>query len=110
MEGKKIKKLLDEGKIIVEVQQDKKTTNFLFDEKANIISLLEILYRKTILKANIKIKYNYNYSDIQTITVNQIYTKFDGTATVFSYIYYNIPTSMGYLDSNVLIKKLESEV
>jgi hypothetical protein len=71
---------------------------------------LEILYRKTVLKSNIKIRYNYNYADIQTITVSQKYTKFDGSITTFEYIYYNIPTSMGYLDTTILRKKLESEV
>lgn len=107
---KEFKKLLNERKIVVEVKQDKITTNYLLEETANIISFLEILYRKTIQKANIKIKYNYDYTDMQTITVSQKYTKFDGAITTFEYIYYNIPTSMGYLDTTELRKKLESEV
>lgn len=107
---KEFKELLNKRKIVVEVKQNKTTTNYLLNETSNIISFLEILYRKTILKANIKIKYNYNYTDIQTITVTQKYVAFDGTETNFSYIYYNIPTSMGYLDTTILIKKLESEV
>lgn len=107
---KEFEKMLNKRKIVVEVKQDKMTTNYLLEEKSNIISLLEILYRKTILKANIKIKYNYNYTDMQTITISQKYTGFDGTITTFDYIYYNIPTSMGYLDTTELRKKLESEV
>lgn len=107
---KEFEKLLNEKKIVVEVKQDNKTTNYLLNEKVNIISLLEILYRKTVLKANIKIKYNYDYTDMQTITITQSYTTFDGTEAKFSYIYYNIPTSMGYLDTLKLTKKLESEV
>ena len=106
---KEFEKLLNERKIVVEVRQDNKTTNYLFDEKSNIISLLEILYKKTVLKANIKIRYNYNYTDLQTITITQNYTTYDGTKVKFSYIYYNIPTSMGYLDTTILRKKLESE-
>ena len=106
---KEFEKLLNKRKIVVEVKQDKMTTNYLLEETANIISFLEILYRKTILKANIKIKYNYNYTDIQTITISQKYTRFDGTITTFEYIYYNIPTNMGYLDTTELRKKLESE-
>lgn len=107
---KEFEKMLNKRKIVVEVKQDNKTTNYLLDEKSNIISLLEILYRKTILKANIKIKYNYKYTDMQTIAIIQNYTTFDGTETKFSYIYYNIPTNMGYLDTTELRKKLESEV
>lgn len=107
---KEFEKLLNERKIVVEVKQDKATMNYFLDETSNIISFFEILYRKTVLKSNIKIRYNYNYADIQTVTVSQKYTRFDGTEAKFDYIYYNIPTSMGYLDTTELRKKLESEV
>ena len=51
-------------------------------------------------------RYSYNYSDYQTLTFSNEYTNYDGTKTITKYVFYNIPTNLGYLD----IYKLNKEV
>lgn len=98
--------LKNEGKLIVEVRQNNKLVNIWEDEKQNILQLTAFLYRKTLLKSNISIRYTYNYNDLQTIKIINKYTNFDNTITKTEYIFYNIPTKMGFLD----VYKLEKEV
>lgn len=104
---------METKKIIVNVYQTKENekkelVNVWNDEKQNILQLTAFLYRKTILKAsNLKIKYNYNYSDLQAITFIDTYTNYDGTITKTFYEFLNIPTNMGYLDIYKIAKNLE---
>lgn len=102
----KLKELKEKGKIVVEVRQNNKLVNVWGHEQNNIMHLLGFLYTKTILKGNDTIKYQYNYSDKQTIKIINKYTNFDNTITKTEYIFYNIPTNMGFLD----VYKLEKEV
>lgn len=96
----KLKELKEKGQIVVEVIQDKKRVNAWYDEKNNVLQLLGFLYSITILKdKSYTIRYSYNYSDKQTIKVINKYTNYDGSITKTEYIFYNIPTSMGYLDT-----------
>lgn len=106
----KLKELRNEGKIVVEVRQDKKLVNIWEDEKGNIAQLMGFLYTKTILKSsNYSIRYSYNYSDKQTIKVINKYENYDGSITKTEYIFYNIPTNLGYLDIFKLNKVLNNE-
>lgn len=104
---------METKKIIVNVYQTKgngkkELVNIWNDEKQNILQLTAFLYRKTILKSsNLKIKYNYNYSDSQTITFIDSYTNYDGTITKTYYEFLNIPTNLGYLDIYKIAKNLE---
>lgn len=104
----KLKQLRNEGKIVVEVRQNKELVNVWEDEKQNILQLTAFLYRKTLLKSNISIRYSYNYSDLQTIKVTEKYTNYDNTITKTEYIFYNIPTNLGYLDTFKLNKEVLS--
>lgn len=93
-------KLKSDKKIVVEVIQDNKITNYWLDEKGNIMQMLGLLYQKTIVKSSsLRIKHSYNYSDMQTITFISSYENYDGTKSITKYVFYNIPTSMGYLDT-----------
>lgn len=103
-------------KIIVEVYQQhgngkKAHVNTWENEQTNILQLTAFLYRKTILKArNLKIKYSYNYSDMQTITITESFENYDGSITKTSFVFENIPTNLGYLDIYKIEKNLnESE-
>lgn len=104
---------METKKIIVNVYQTKENgkkelANVWNDEKQNILQLTAFLYRKTILKAsNLKIKYSYNYSDLQTITFIDSYTNYDGTITKTFYEFLNIPTNMAYLDICKISRNLE---
>lgn len=102
----KLKQLRNEGKIVVEVRQQNKLVNVWENEVDNFLQLTAFLYRKTILKSNIRIQYRYNYSDKQIIKVTDKYENYDGSISKTEYIFYNIPTDLGYLD----IYKLEKEV
>lgn len=102
----KLKQLKGEKKIVVEVKQNNKLVNVWEDEKTNILQLTAFLYRKTILKSNIRISYSYNYSDLQTIKITEKYENYDKSITKTEYIFHNIPTNLGYLD----IYKLQKEV
>ena len=51
-------------------------------------------------------RYSYNYSDSQTITFSQSYENYDGSKTITSYTFYNIPTNLGYLDTYKIKKNL----
>lgn len=109
MENKKqFDEMVEDKKIVVEVIQNNKVVNYWLDEKNNIIQLLGLLYQKTILKSsNIRITHSYNYSDLQKIKFTSSYTNYDGTITKTSYIFYNVPTSMAYLDTYNISKKME---
>lgn len=115
---KELQELIKEGKIVVAVYQNtdeelNRTTktnlkNIWKDEKTNITNLLGFLYNKTILKTRkLTIKYNYNYSDKQTIKVIYKDECYDGTISKTEYVFYNIPTIMGCLDVSALDLKLE---
>ena len=104
---------METKKIIVNVYQTKgngkkELVNVWNDEKQNLLQLTAFLYRKTILKAsNLKIKYSYNYSDLQTITFIDNYTNYDGTITKTFYEFLNILTNLGYLDIYKISTNLE---
>lgn len=90
-------------KMMVNVYQgkgkEKKLVNIWEDEKQNILQLTAFLYRKTILKSNnLKIKYSYNYSDLQKITFIESYENYDGSITKTYFEFVNVPTNLGYLD------------
>lgn len=105
---REFEELKEKGAIVVEVKQNKKIANYWLDEKSNIMQLLGFLYNKNVIKCNIKMRYNYNYSDKQAITFSQSYTNYDETVTTTSYTFYNIPTNLGYLDTyKILNDKLE---
>lgn len=100
---------MKKSNVIVEVYQQKENgkkelVNIWENEQTNILQFTAFLYRKAILKANnLKIKYSYNYSDLQTIEFVESYTNYDNTITKTYFVFKNIPTNMGYLD----IYKLE---
>lgn len=95
----KFDKLKNDKKIVVEVIQNNKIVNYWLDEKVNIMQMLGLLYQKTIVKSSsLRIRHSYNYSDMQTITFSNSYENYDGTKTITKYVFYNIPTNMGYLD------------
>lgn len=104
---------METKKIIVNVYQTKgnekkELVNVWNDEKQNLLQLTAFLYRKTILKSNnLKIKYSYNYSDLQTITFIESYTNYDGTITKTYYEFLNVPTNLAYLDIYKIAKNLE---
>lgn len=106
---KQFENLKNGGKIVVEVIQNGKISNYWLDEKTNIIQLLGFLYNKTVIKANYKMHYSYNYSDKQTITFSNSYDNFDSTKTITKYKFYNVPSNLGYLDTYKLSKILEVE-
>lgn len=108
----KFDKLKSDKKIVVEVIQDNKVVNYWLDEKGNIMQMLGLLYQKTIVKSSsLRIRHSYNYSDKQTITFISSYENYDGTKSITKYVFYNIPTSMGYLDTykinNEILGKVE---
>lgn len=104
---------METKKMIVNVYQTKgngkkEFVNVWNDEKQNLLQLTAFLYRKTILKSsNLKIKYSYNYSDLQTITFIDNFTNYDGTITKTFYEFVNIPTNCGYLDIYKILKEDE---
>lgn len=107
MENKELfEELKKQGAMVVEVKQNGEISNYWTDEKANVMQLLGFLYSKTVIKANIKMRYSYNYSDMQTITFSQSYENYDGSKTITSYTFYNIPTNLGYLDTYKIRKNL----
>ena len=107
---------MKDNKIMVNVYQQKENkkkelVNVLEDEKQNILQLAGFLYQKAILKSNnIKIKYSYNYNDVQNITFINSYENYDGTISKTYYEFLNIPTKLGYLDIYKLIYKLEKDM
>lgn len=107
---------MENKKIMVNVYQTnekgkKQLVNKWNDEKTNLLQLTAFLYRKTILKSsNLKVKYSYNYSDLQTITFIDSYERYDGSITKTYYEFINIPTNLAYLDIYKIEKSLESEV
>lgn len=73
--------------------------NIWFNQEFNKNQFTTFLYRVAIQKENkLKIKYQYNYSDKQTITFRETYTNFDGSETITEFRFYNVPTKLGYLD------------
>ena len=109
------KKKMENKKIMVNVYQKnengkKELVNVWNDEKTNLLQFTAFLYRKTILKSNnLKVKYSYNYNDLQTITFVESYENYDGSITKTFYEFVNIPTNLGYLDIYKIEKHLESE-
>ena len=102
--------LKNDKKIVVEVIQNNKSVNYWNDKKNNIIQLLGVLYQKTILKSDsFKIKYSYNYNDLQTITFINTYINYDNSKTITKYIFYNIPTKIAYLDTFKINEVLNDE-
>ena len=107
---------MENKKIIVNVYQTngngkKELVNKWNDEKTNLLQLTAFLHRKAILKSNnLKVKYSYNYGDLQTITFIDSYENYDGSITKTFYEFINISTKMAYLDIYKIEKSLESEV
>ena len=106
---------MENKKIMVNVYQKnengkKELVNVWNDEKTNLLQLTAFLYRKAILKSsNLKVKYSYNYSDLQTITFIDSYENYDGSITKNFYEFVNVPTNLGYLDIYKIEKSLERE-
>lgn len=106
---------MEKRKIIVNIYQTKgngkkELVNKWNDEKTNLLQLAAFLYRKAILKSNnLKVKYNYNYRDLQTITFIDSYENYDDSITKTYYKFINIPTNMAYLDIYEIEKSLESD-
>lgn len=106
---------LKDKKIVVEVQQSrdgekKEVVNYWNNEKENIFQLLGLLYQKTILKSdNLKIKYKYNYNDLQEISFILSYTNYDNTITKTFYNFKNVPTSLSFLDTYKLREVFKNE-
>lgn len=106
---------MENKKIMVNVYQKnengkKELVNVWNDEKTNLLQLTAFLYRKAILKSNnLKVKYSYNYSDLQTITFIDSYENYNGSITKTFYEFVNVPTNLGYLDIHKIEKSLESE-
>ena len=100
-------------KIIVKVYQQKENNkkelvNTWEDERTNVLQLTAFLWRKYIMKSsNLKIKYNYNYSDMQTIEIIESYENYDKTITKTFYVFENVPTGLGYLDIYKIEKNLQ---
>lgn len=100
-------------KMIVNVYQDRETgkkelTNTWEDQTSIVLQLTAFLYRKTIQKSkNLKITYEYNYSDYQTVIVKESYENYDHTITNTWFEFENIPTKMGYLDIHEIEKNLK---
>lgn len=87
------------NQIILEVYQNKKLINVSTNHEENAKQLTSFLWRKAVLKSNnLRIKYQYNYSDTQTITFVEKYENYDGTTTTTEYKFLNVPTNLGYLD------------
>lgn len=101
---------MENKKIMVNVYQKnengkKELVNRWNDEKTNLLQLTAFLYRKAILKSNnLKVKYSYNYSDLQTITFIDSYENYDGSITKTFYEFVNVPTNLGYLDIHKIEK------
>lgn len=106
---------MENKKIMVNVYQTKgnekkELVNTWNDVQTNLLQLTAFLYRKAILKSNnLKIKYSYNYSDLQTITFIDKYENYDGSITKTYYEFINIPTNMCYLDIYKIEKMLLEE-
>jgi hypothetical protein len=96
--------ILEGNNFIVGVYQNKggkklELVNIWYNLEFNKNQFTCFLYRMTIQKdKNLKVKYQYNYSDKQTITFRETYTNFDGTETITEYRFFNVPTKLGYLD------------
>lgn len=108
----KFEELKGQDKIVVKVIQNGKVSNYWLNEKSNVMQLLGLLYQKTILKSsNLRIRHSYDYSDKQKITFINSYENYDETKTITKYVFYNVPTSMGYLDTykinNEILGKVE---
>lgn len=104
---KQFEELKANGKLVVEVIQNGKVSDYWLDEKSNAMQLLGFLYSKTVINKKYRITYHYNYSDKQTISITDKYENFDGTFTKTQYKFYNVPTNMGYLDTYKLSQILE---
>ena len=87
-------------KMIVEIYQNGKKVNEWTDEENIKAQLMGLMWQKLIIKSrNIRIKYSYNYSDMQKITFVNSYENYDGTITKTEYIFENVPTNLGFLDT-----------
>lgn len=99
-----LQKLIDKGRLVVGVYQQhekgkKALVNYWQNEETNYKQLLCFLFRKTIQKdRRLKIRYSYNYSDKQTISIIESFENYDGSITKTSFVFYNVPTKCGYLD------------
>lgn len=106
----KLNNLINKKAFVVGVEQGQKKlelVNIWEDEQNNVCQLLGLLYQKAILKSyNLKVRYSYNYSDTQTINFIQKYENYDGTTTTTKYIFYNVPTSLGFLDTFKIRKEV----
>ena len=106
---------MENKKIVVNVYQTnengkKEFVNKWNDVKTNLLQLTAFLYRKTILKSNnLKIKYSYKYSDLQTITFIDSYDNYDGTITKTFYEFINVPTNMAFLNIYKIEKMIDEE-
>ena len=103
----KLEELRKTNKIVVGVYQKNSNNNnnkmelvnIWEDEDTNLKQFTSFLYSKAILKSsNLKIKYQYNYSDKQIITFTSTYTNYDGSKTTTEYKFFNVTTKLGYLD------------
>lgn len=62
---------------------------------------LEALYGSAILKRkDVKVKYKYNYTDLQTIDFIYTFELYDGSKNKTIYRFVDVPTQQGFLDAN----------
>ena len=91
-------------KLKMEILNEKnEIVNTFNNQKQITVKLLELLWSKYINKSTSikRVSYNYNYSDIQTITFY-----FD---TKYKYIISGIPTSWGSIEDYKIIELLKNE-
>lgn len=81
--------------------KDNKKVIFKSDKKEDVINNL-MFYTFELARKNktYRLKYNYNYSDLQTITIIEKYDELNKREIVF----YNIPTKLGFLDTDTILK------
>jgi len=81
--------------------RDNKKIFFTSEEKQDVINnLLFYCYEIATKNKSYSLRYNYNYSDLQTIKI------IDKTSTLNKreIIFYNIPTKWGFLDTDTILK------
>ena len=85
----------------MEIKDNKKVIFKSDDEKDIIKNLMFYTYEVAIKKSKCySIKYQYNYSDKQTITIKEKFDNLNNRTITL----YNIPTKTSYLDIDTLVR------
>lgn len=86
-------------KLYLEIYVDKKLKNTFDDEDLCMNTLTEFLWRTSVLKQkHVKVKYKYNYNDLQKVSFIESYIDNNDNITKIEYRFYNVPTKCGYLN------------